>query len=163
MHNGPNMGQWLAVGRELHARFGLNPSINDAKGHPVAANEHWANELCPAIRGSNQGHSPVCISAGEHFARLLRSSGKPVVEECGAGMLRIAVPIFAGHEFKGSLGGCGKVCEGGDVDEFMIRKVTGLELEQIRERAASVASITWAEADEIVEFLEDKVRSLAGN
>lgn len=156
-------GQWLAVGRELHDRFGLNPSINDAQGHPLATNDHWANALCPAIRGSNQGFSPVCISAGEHFAKLLRTSGKPVVEECGAGMLRIAVPVFVNQEFVGSLGGCGKVCDGGDVDEFMIRKVTGLELEQIRTRAASVASITWGETDEIVEFLEEKVRSLGGS
>ena len=142
-----SMDQWLEVGREIHARYGLNPSINDAQGRPVVPSTVWANE--------------VCRQAGEHFARVLRETGKPVIEECGAGMLRIAVPVVVDDLFMGSLGGCGKVCDGGEVDELMIRKATGLTMDEIRNRAESVASITWGDADEIVEYLEERLRVLA--
>ncbi|MDY0305966.1 MAG: PocR ligand-binding domain-containing protein [Desulfovibrionaceae bacterium] len=155
-----SMDQWLEVGREIHARYGLNPSINDAQGRPVVPSTVWANELCPAIRGGD-GADEVCRQAGEHFARVLRETGKPVIEECGAGMLRIAVPVVVDDLFMGSLGGCGKVCDGGEVDEFMIRKATGLTMDEIRNRAESVASITWGDADEIVEYLEERLRALA--
>ncbi|MCM0753995.1 PocR ligand-binding domain-containing protein [Desulfovibrio aminophilus] len=158
-----SMEQWLAVGKEIHARFGLNPSINDAQGRPLVANTVWANELCPAIRGGGDGAAEVCLEAGRHFARVLRETGKPMIEECGAGMLRIAVPVVVDDLFMGSLGGCGKVCDGGEVDEFMIRKATGLSMDDIRGRAGSVASITWGDADEIVDYLEERVRALPGN
>lgn len=163
MHTFSNKEKWLEAARTIFQKFGLNPVVADATGCTVTPRDgDWCNDLCRAIRGNDSGRSAVCAGAREHCARLLRETGKPVIEECDAGMMQVVVPVMVGNVFQGCFGGCGKVFEGGEVDEFMIRKSTGLTDEDIGKRATTVAAITWSEADEIVEFLEEQVRDLVG-
>lgn len=152
--------KWLQAARTIFKKFGLNPVVADANGCTVTRDGDWCNDLCRAIRGNDSARNMVCVGAREHCARLLRETRKPVIEQCDAGMMQVVVPVMVGNEFRGCFGGCGKVCEGGEVDEFMIRKSTGLTEEDIDRRATTVTAISWSEADEIVEFLEEQVRSL---
>ena len=53
-----------------------------------------------------------------------------MISECDMALAKLAVPIFVGDTFLGTVGGCGLLPEGGEVEEFMVHKATGLKIEE---------------------------------
>ncbi|EPR43501.1 Transcriptional regulator, histidine kinase sensor [Desulfovibrio sp. X2] len=146
-----DVSRWEALERNITTRLGLNPGVFHADGRKVTGYSNWVNPLCPAVRAVPNGLSQICSCANQVISRKAERDG-PVVEECDAGLCKIAVPIFAPGrngsrgEFLGVAGGCGARIADSALGLFHVGRVTGLAPDRLEELAASVPTITPAMA-----------------
>jgi ligand-binding sensor protein len=131
----------------------------DAENKRVTGNVKWANDLCPKIKGDKRGLAQICAPAQANMAREARQSHAPVVQECDAGMAKVAVPIFADGEFLGTAGGCGKVFPGEEIDSFHVSKVLECDEEEVRKNS-DVAEITRERATDAARWLQGRIRQI---
>ncbi|MCP4752675.1 MAG: hypothetical protein GY866_17450 [Proteobacteria bacterium] len=134
--------KWIELEKEINSRSGLNASIFDAYGVRITDYKKWANRLCPIVKANGKGQSFICSLAHQNIATQAMLSREPVIEECDAGLVKLAVPIFFGEEFVGVAGGCGLLLENGEVDTFLIHKTTGIAEEEIEDLSDDIETIS---------------------
>lgn len=147
--------KWVELQNELYERFQLNADVMDKEGKRLAGNT-WGNELCKGIREDSKGLGAICVPAGMMFVHMLQE-GEPFVEECDAGMARVSIPIKVDGELVGAIGGCGLVVGDGEVDEFTIEMMSGLDAEQITHMAKTVPTATDEKVKEIQEYIQKRL------
>ena len=147
--------KWIAFEKEMVRFSGLDVNIFNPDGIRVTPFKSWANRLCPEIKANDKGQSFICAVAHQNLAALAKQTGKSIIEECDAGIIKIIVPIFLDDTFLGAAGACGLRLEDGEVDTFLVNKVTGIDTEKIENLSNDIPSITRKEADSLVEFIED--------
>lgn len=154
---------WTALEDEIYRRSQLNPAVYNTEGIRIQPNHRWPNRLCPEIKAVPKGQSFICAVAHMNLANMARQDRRPVIEECDAGMVKLVVPIFVQDTFLGAAGGCGRVFEEGEVDTFLVNKVTGLEEDRVEELAGGVPSITMEKAQELAAFIQGRVDRIVGD
>ena len=152
--------QWMALENEIHSRFAIDANVFDPKGFRITPQKHWVNRLCPAVKDTDKGQSFICAPAHMNIAAMARKSRAPVVEECDAGMLKLVVPIYRAGEFLGAVGACGVRFEDGEIDSFLIHKMTGIDAETVESLAADVPAIPRARAEELSRFIQERLTVL---
>jgi len=145
--------QWVEFENEIHRRSGLNANVYNINGIRITDNTNWANKLCPVIKANEKGISFICAVANMNMASRAKLTGKPVIEECDAGLIRVAVPIFVGDEFLGTVGACGLLIEGGEADSFLINKITGIDEEKIESLSNDIKTISTEDAQSLVDYI----------
>ncbi|MEF2146566.1 MAG: PocR ligand-binding domain-containing protein [Desulfovibrionaceae bacterium] len=158
-----SLEDWEKLEKELHERFGLNAAASDAEGVRLTKYANWGNPLCPRIKGDPKGLSAICAVAGRHFNTTCQSSRSPLVEECDAGLVKIAVPVIKDGEYLGCVGGCGLLFEDSEVETFLVSKSLEIEESEAERLAADVTSISHDRADEIVLYLKDRLAQLGAD
>ena len=148
---------WVEFENEIHKRSGLDANVYDINGIRITDNKNWANRLCPVIKGTDNGISFICAVANMNLASQVKLSGDPIIEECDAGLIKIAVPIFVGYEFLGTVGACGFLIEGGEADSFLINRITGIDEEKIESLSGDIKTISNEEAQSIVDYIWQNV------
>jgi ligand-binding sensor protein len=148
---------WAALENEIYRRSELNPAVYNTEGIRIQQNHRWPNRLCPEIKATSKGQSFICATAHMNLAIMARESREPVIEECDAGMVKLVVPIFVEDTFLGAVGGCGKILGDGEVDTFLINKITEIEEERVERLAGEVPSITVQKAQELAAFIEERI------
>ena len=151
------LAKWVELEETIRRRSGMRASIYDIDGIGITAQSRHANDLCPEIRATGKGQTYICAVAHQNMAAMAKNGRTPIIEECDAGLIKIVVPIFYEDEFIGAAGGCGRLLEDGEVDDFMINKTTDLSEEKIGELAASVATITREEAENLAAFIAAEI------
>lgn len=151
---------WATIEKEANERFDLSASVFDADGRRITGQVRRPNRLCPAIAASRDGQTHICARAHQNVIAEARRTRAPVIGECDAGMVKMAVPIFVDDEFLGAFGGCGRLRDDEELDSFYISKVTGIPETDVNELASDVRSITETETKEVAEFLAAKVRAV---
>ncbi len=141
--------EWTAMEEELYALCGLNVRVFNREGKHIASHEGWANTLCPLIRSTQEGLMTVCSVAQQNVSAHAQKKQSPVLFECDAGLAKFAVPIFWKEEFLGTVGGCGCLLPDVEVETALLHEITGQEMEELRQAAASVKVMT----EEIIEEL----------
>lgn len=149
--------RWMELENDINARSGMDANIFDTKGYRISPQKHWANELCPAIKDTDKGQSFICAPAHMNLAAQAMRSGETVIEECDAGMIKLVVPIFAGGEFVGAVGACGMRFEDGELDAFLVNKMTDIAEERVESLAAGVPAITRAKAEALGRYIRERV------
>ena len=91
---------------------------------------------------------------------MAKHQRQPVIEECDAGMLKIVVPVFAGEEFVGAVGGCGLLPADGEIDAFMIAKTTQIDEPRIEQLSQGIGSLAADEAAGLADFIETQIAEL---
>lgn len=152
--------EWLALETELHERFGMNCTVYNADGLSFTGQPNFCNPLCPAIKKNPDSLAAICAPGNQNFMSRAKASGKPVVDECDAGMVKIAVPIFVDGEFMGTAGGCGRLYPEGEVETFLIQKTSGMSEDEIAGLAAEVDRMTPEEALAMADFLVDRLAEI---
>jgi ligand-binding sensor protein len=152
--------EWVELEKELHERTGLCACAFDATGSRVTGYVNWPNDLCPVIKAKPESTSAICSVANQHIISKLQQSGSPVIEECDAGLVKIAVPVQANGEFVGFFGGCGLLPKGGEVDTFMVAKSCGIEESEAERLAQSCKVIEHSEAQKLVDEYGKRVNDL---
>lgn len=155
--------KWAAVEEAILRRSGMRARVYDIDGIGITDTSALANDLCREIRSSRKGLTFICAIAHQNLAAMAQNSREPVIEECDAGMIKIVVPIFADGEFVGAAGGCGRLLEGGEVDDFMINKTTGIAEDRVAALARDVDPITAAQAQDLADFIAGEIQKLLGN
>ena len=149
--------QWVIFEQEINQKFQLNASVFDTNGVKITDFKKWANKLCPVVKANKNGQNYICSVAHQNIAVQAIRTKNPVIGECDAGLVKIAVPIFVGQEFLGIAGGCGKFNNGSEVDSFLVNKITGVEEKRISKLSEGVSRMTTGQAEEAIEFIQRKI------
>lgn len=147
--------KWKELEKEFATRSGLTAAAFDAENGRVTDATVWANELCPVIKGNPASANQICSIAQQNMAAICRKTGRPLLEECDAGMFKLMVPIIAGGEFVGTMGGCGRLLADGELEVDYIAEATGKPPREIERLGSSVATLTQDEAEALAHFLAE--------
>jgi ligand-binding sensor protein len=148
---------WIQFEKELFDRFDLNSTVYNSSGMGITGKPNWCNPLCPKIKANEDSLAVICAAGNQNFMIQAKNTQKTVIGECDAGLLKIAVPIFANGQFLGTAGGCGRLPENGALEEFIIQKTTGLSPAEIQQLASRLKPISKAQAIQVAEFIEKRI------
>jgi ligand-binding sensor protein len=95
-----------------------------------------------------------------NIAAQAMQTRRPAIEECDGGLVKIVVPIFLDDTFLGAVGACGLLLDEGEVDTFLIDKITGIDEETAQELAADVGKISTAGAESLAEDVTRRIASI---
>jgi ligand-binding sensor protein len=151
---------WIQFEKELHDRFNLNCTVYNASGIGITGKPYWCNRLCPEIKANKESLAVICAAGNQNFMAQAKKSKQPVVGECDAGLLKIAVPIFVDGEFLGTAGGCGRPPEGGEVETFIIQKTTEMDEDEINALCRELVPMSAEQANQAAEFIEKRISEL---
>jgi ligand-binding sensor protein len=155
--------KWMALEKDIHKKSGLDVNVFDTKGYRISEFKNWANRLCPEIKATDKGQSFICAPAHMNIATLAMRSKQPVIEECDAGMLKLVVPIILNDEYVGAVGACGFLLDDGEVDSFLVNKMTDISEDRVERLAEGIDSITTEKAEILAQYIEDQIAAIAAN
>lgn len=155
--------KWIELEKDIHERFGLDVNVFDTDGYRITDYKNWANKLCPAIKDTDKGQSFICAVAHMNVATIAKNKKSAVMEECDAGLIKIVVPIFFQDEFIGAMGACGYLLDDGEVDDFLIHKITEIEEDTIINLSNGIRSISTEKADELIQYVTEKIEKIFSN
>jgi ligand-binding sensor protein len=155
--------QWIELEKDIHKKSGLNPTVYDTQGVSITRTTTWPNNLCPEIKAIPKGQTFICSAAHQNIAGEAKSSRKPVVDACDAGLLKIVVPIHVNDTYVGATGGCGLILEGGEVESFFVSKTLGVDEEKIEELAKSVPVLSVEKARDVANFIKERIDSIVAD
>jgi ligand-binding sensor protein len=154
--------KWVELEKDIHQQTGLDVNVFDLKGYRISDFKNWANRLCPQIKATDKGQSFICAPAHMNIAAQAMRTKQPAIEECDAGLIKMVVPIFAGEEFVGAVGACGFLLDKGEVDSFLVNKMTDIAEEQVEELSQGIQSITTEEAEALGKLIGEKIKEIVG-
>ena len=149
--------KWEEFETELFDRFHINCTVYDISGQGITGKPHWCNRLCPEIKANKDSLAAICAAGNQYFMAQTQKTREALIDECDAGLTKIAVPIFVDGEFLGTAGGCGRLPAGGEVQTFLLEKTMGLDEAQILKLCEGLGSITRAEAQEMADYIEKRI------
>ena len=152
--------KWVEIEQEINRQSGLNAAVYDVEGVKILELEKWPNRLCPALRETEKGQQFICAVAHQNIAAQTVKTGKTVVDECDAGLMKFAVPIFLGDEFLGVAGGCGLLRNEEEVDAYLVHRTTGLDEEVVEDLSENIETIPNARLESAIGYLEKKVTDI---
>lgn len=157
-----SLERWMALENAIHARSGMDANVFDTQGYRISPQKHWANPLCPEIKATDKGQSFICAPAHMNIAAQAARDGRTVIEECDAGLIKLVVPIIRDGEFLGAVGACGMVFADGEVDAFLVNKMTGIAAERVEALAPQVPAIDREKVADLVRFIEAEIAAILG-
>jgi len=152
--------KWEAFEKELNKRSGMNACVYDNKGNRITKYAAWANEVCPTVKSYPEGIAAVCAGANQFFTSETAKTKQPVVDECDAGFVKFAVPIFYQQEFLGTAGGCGHLLPDGEVEIFYIEKTIGKDNLDLEKKAGTVKKTSEKEIKEWIDFVQTYLKTI---
>lgn len=154
--------EWMHLEEEIHDKFGLDSNVFNTDGIRITPYKSWVNRLCPEIKATDKGQSFICAVAHMNLAAMARNSRQAVVEECDAGIVKIVVPVFVADSFVGAVGACGKCLDEGEVDAFLVNKLTGIDEETVEGLARDIGAISTETTRELIAYVEEKLEKIVG-
>lgn len=148
---------WEALENNLFTRFNFQGSVFNPKGIRISQVKNWSNDLCPAIKATENGQTYICSAAHMNMNAMAKKSQAPVIEECDAGFVKLLVPIIYKDEFLGVAGGCGLLTEDGDADIFAINKMAGIDEATVEKLAQELPVITDEDLAAAGTYLQEQV------
>ncbi len=151
---------WVEIEKEINRRSGFNAAVYDAQGMRITDFKKWANKLCPSIRETQQGLQSICSVAHQNVAARVLKTRATVIDECDAGLMKFAVPIFVDGEFLGVAGGCGKLRGEGKVDAYLVHRTAELDEKSIEDLARDIETIGEGRLTSVIDYVEREVAAI---
>ena len=155
-----SINQWNEFTKDLHEKFGICCAVSDANGDHVSQYENWCNRICPVIKKKPEAIAAICAIAAQHFTLETKRTQKPIVSECDIALMKLAVPIFVGDTFLGTVGACGLLPEDGEVEEFMVQKSTGLKETEVARLIEGIATMSEKRIREFTEYTAARISEI---
>jgi ligand-binding sensor protein len=155
-----SLEEWIKLEEEISEKFGIAANVFDINGIRITDFKNWVNRLCPVVKANPKGQSFICAVAHMNIATQAMKNKKPVTEECDAGLAKPVVPIFVGDEFLGAICGCGLLLEGGEVDAFLVHKITDIPENEIERLSENIETITPAQVEALTQFMQQKIDNI---
>jgi ligand-binding sensor protein len=152
--------KWEAFEKELYDRSGMNACVYDNKGTRITSTVGWANEVCPTIKAYPEGIAAICAGANQYFTSETAKTKQPVIDECDAGFVKFAIPIFYQQEFLGTVGGCGHILSDGEVETFYIEKAIGKGDLKLDEKIKTVKTTSEKDIKEWIAFVQKYLKNI---
>ncbi len=157
------LAKWIELEEDIHQKSGMDINVFDTKGYRISEFKNWANRLCPEIKATDKGQSFICAPAHMNIATQAMRSKQPVIEECDAGMLKLVVPIFANEEYVGAVAACGFLLDNGEVDSFLVNKMTDISEDKVERLAEGIPAITTEKAKTLVQYIAKQIAKIVAN
>ena len=154
---------WVELEEEINKRSGLDTNVFSVKGYRISECKNWANKLCPAIKATDKGQSFICAPAHMNIAAQAMRTKKTVIEECDAGMVKMVVPVFVADEFIGAIGACGFLLDDGEIDSYLVNKMTDIDEEEIERLSQGIPAITTAKAESLSNYITGQIEKILSN
>lgn len=151
---------WMEIEKEINRRSGFNAAVYDAQGMRITDFKKWANKLCPSIRKTQQGLQSICSVAHQNVAARVLKTRATVIDECDAGLMKFAVPIFVDGEFLGVAGGCGKLRGEGKVDAYLVHRTAELDEKFVENLARDIQTIDEDRLASVIGYVEREVKEI---
>jgi ligand-binding sensor protein len=151
---------WVHLEKDVNEKFGLNAAVFENDGTRVTTYVNWGNPVCPLIKGNPKGQRYICAVAHQNLAGQAAQTKKPVIGECDAGLVKIAVPVFVGDDLVGIAGGCGSIMSGAEVESFFVNQTTDIDEDEIKKRSQDIKAMTKTEAEAVVAFIQKRVDAM---
>jgi len=152
--------RWVELETDIHQRTGLDVNVFNIEGYRISDLKNWANRLCPEIKATDKGQSFICAPAHMNIAAQAMRTKKTAIEECDAGLIKLVVPIFVNAEFVGALGACGFLLDDGEVDSYLVNKMTDIDEEKVVRLAERIPSITSEKANSLSQYIEAQISAI---
>ena len=152
--------KWVEIEKEINKQSGLNAAVYDTQGIRITDFKKWANRLCPSLRETETGLQSICSVAHQNIAARAVKTRETIVDECDAGLMKFAVPIFLDNEFVGVAGGCGKLKGDGQVDAYLVHRTAGLDPAVIEELSGDIETIADETLESVIDYVENKVTQI---
>jgi ligand-binding sensor protein len=152
--------KWMELEQKINRRSGMNAAVFNREGVRITNFVKWANSLCPVVKADEKGKNYICALAHQNIAAQAEQTHRPVIEECDAGLMKLAVPIFINGQFLGVAGGCGYIMDSGEVDLFMIHKATGIAEDKLAQLSEGIPVMTREQALSHVTFIENEIEEM---
>ena len=152
--------RWVEIEQEINRQSGLHAVVYDVEGVGITESKEFPNRLCPALRATEKGQQFICAVAHQNIAAQTVKTGKTVVDECDAGLMKFAVPIFVENEFLGVAGGCGLLRNEEQVDTYLVHRTTGLDEEVVEDLSENIETIPNDRLESAIGYLEKKVADI---
>jgi ligand-binding sensor protein len=149
--------KWEEIEKEINKRSGFNAAVYDAQGMRITEFKKWANRLCPSLRETDKGLNFICSVAHQNIAARVLKTRETIIDECDAGLMKFAVPIFVDNEFLGVAGGCGKLRGDGKVDAYLVHRTTGLDEAVIEDLSGDIEKIPEDRLESVINYVEKEV------
>ena len=149
--------EWIEIEQEIHQMAGLNAAVYDVNGQRLTDYKGFANRLCPTLRETGKGQQFICAVAHQNIASRAAKTGKTVVAECDAGLMKFVVPIIVENEFLGTAGGCGLLRDQEQVDAYLVHRTTGLDEDEVRHLAENINVISSDTLQHVLAYVETNV------
>lgn len=149
--------EWIQFEKELFDRFRMNCTVYKPSGQGVTGKPNWCNALCPQIKGNPNSLSAICAPGNQNFMAQAKQTRKPVIGECDAGLLKIAVPVYVKEKFLGTAGGCGRLPEGGEIETFLLERTLGLGKDEIADLCDGIETISGPQAEDMAAYIEQRI------
>jgi ligand-binding sensor protein len=154
------LATWETLENNLFTKFNFQGSVFNPQGIRISQVKNWSNDLCPAIKATENGQSYICSVAHMSMNAMAKKTGKKVMEECDAGFIKLVVPIIYKDEFIGVAGGCGLLAEDGDADTFAVNKIAGIDEAKAETLASELPVITNDEVTAAIAYLEQEISQI---
>jgi len=152
--------KWVEIEKDIHEISGLNAAVYDAGGLRITDYKNWANRLCPAIKKTEKGQKYICAVAHQNIAAQALKTGQTIVAECDAGLMKFAVPIFAGDEFLGVAGGCGLLRDQEKIDAYLVHRTTEMDEKEASSLSEEIDIIPEDRLQSAINYLEHKLSEI---
>jgi ligand-binding sensor protein len=154
------MDVWIALEKDIYKRTGLDVNVFNPDGYRISDIKNWANRLCPEIKATDKGQSFICAPAHMNIAAQAMRTRQPAIEECDAGLVKLVVPIFVNNDFVGAVGACGFILEDGEVDSFLVNKMTDIEEDKVNRLSEGIPAITAEKAELLSNTISEKINQI---
>lgn len=155
--------KWMEFEKEIFLRTGMSGNIFDTNGIRISDYHEWPNRLCPAVKATDKGQAFICAVAHMNLASQAMKTKAPVAEECDAGLLKLVVPIFVGDEFVGAVGACGLLPTDGEVETFLVNKITEIDEDEVERLSEGIASINPEQVTGLSLFIQERIGEIVGD
>ncbi len=115
--------------------------------------------LCAAVRENPQATTSICSQTNMAMLAVVGKTGKPEVDLCEAGLLRVVVPILHDGEMIGQITACGVAAEDEEVDTFRVSKELDISEEKAEELLKSTPMGNEEELQEMADRLFDRLNA----
>lgn len=149
---------WEALLTEVADEALMRVMLTDREGSVLMA-VGKLYPICKEIRDRPESLTTICSQTASAMLAQVRHTLEPVVDECEAGMLRIAVPIVRDKELVGQVTACGRVPHGGAIETFLVSRAAEIPEAEVVHMARISPFVTEQYAREVADRIFQKVSS----
>jgi len=133
--------------KAINEELGLNCHAWDTLGKPFLP-AMWGNTLCKAIKSVKPGLL-TCAGSHKEITKEAKSTGKPAIKKCHAGLIKAVVPVYVDGRYVGMIGGCGGVPTGDRLDESYLKDLAGRIGVSVEEMLGSAGTVSEVEVSDL--------------
>ncbi len=152
---------WRGIQRLIAQVTGLTAVTFDLSGTPIAQPE-FQNEYCSAVKATGTG-ADKCAASHKRAVQAVMASGKPAVETCSAGLVKVVVPVKFNVHLIGVTGGCGVYFADEGLDDtptIELARACGIDDAEAERLINTIRGIDRRVVVEEIDILESKLEAM---